>query len=135
MLIAGIYSSPGLAVQSPGPDDEFVVLVHGGSEPADIAGWSLTNRKRDQVDHYRYLFPRFLSNGDPWICEPGGLVVVHTGRGRNSGTASRGESRQFHLFQHRTTRVWADPGDVACLYDRSGRLIAFWELPVVPYHN
>lgn len=132
ILIAGIHApSPSCPDQRPRPNDEFVVLVNDGEGPIGLTGCSLTNRKRDGVDHYRYIFPRFLSNGDPWEVEPGGLVFVYTGRGTNGATATTGEAHQIHLFQHRETTVWADPGDTACLYDRSGHLIATWELPGV----
>ncbi len=126
--IAGIcmhYDSDGDSFR---PHDEYVVLVNTGCAPADLARWSLTNRKHDQVDHYRYLFPRFLSNGDPWLLEPGGMVLLYTGRGANGSTASVGEAPQVHLYQHRPERIWCDPGDTACLYDQGGRLISAFEL-------
>lgn len=129
VVIAGIHSLPGPDGALPYSDDEYIVLVNLGDEPADMRGWSLTNRKQDQVHHYRYLFPRFLSNGDPWELEPGGLILLFTGRGTNGCTATAGEAHQYHLYQHRSSRVWTEPGDTACLYDRSGALITEWELP------
>ncbi|HWI53637.1 MAG TPA: lamin tail domain-containing protein [Symbiobacteriaceae bacterium] len=129
IVVAGIYHHTGSVTAPLAPDEEYVVLVNMGDRPVDMRGWSLTNRKQDQVDHYRYLFPRFLSTGDLWELEPGGLVLLYTGRGTNGATATTGEAHQFHLFQHRTQCVWADPGDTACLYDRSGKLVSEYELP------
>lgn len=128
VVIAGIYSPPADGIGT-AAEGEYVVLVNLGDAPADMRGWSLTNRKQDQTQHYRYLFPRFLSNGDPWELEPGGLILLFTGRGTNGCTATTGEAHQFHLYQHRSTRVWTEPGDTACLFDRSGTLIAEWALP------
>lgn len=127
-VVAGIVSS-GPAGGPPGPSDEFVVLVHPGVEPVTMAGWSLTNRKRDGVDHYRYIFPRFLSNGDLWQVNSGGVVLVYTGRGTNGRTASRGEAHQHQFFQHRAAWIWAEAGDTVCLYDRAGRLVSACAVP------
>lgn len=127
--IVGICSQP--EVEGSITLDEYIVLVHTGTEPVDLRGWSLTNRKQDRVHHYRYLFPRFLSNGDPWLLEPGGMVLLFTGRGTNGSTATAGEAHQFHLYQHRPTRIWLDEGDTACLYDRDGRLVDALALPGV----
>lgn len=130
VVIVGIYRPDG-AGDSSGTADEYVVLVNMGDEAADLRGWSLTNRKADQQDHYRYLFPRFMSNGDPWELEPGGLVFIFTGRGTNGCTATVGEAHQFHLYQHRQEAIWQEPGDIACLYDRKAQLQSWWELPGV----
>ncbi|HWI64356.1 MAG TPA: lamin tail domain-containing protein [Symbiobacteriaceae bacterium] len=129
VVVAGIYHPNGPVSAPQGPDEEYVVLVNMGAAPVDMRGWSLTNRKQDQVDHYRYLFPRFLSNGDLWELEPGGLILLYTGRGTNGCTGTTGEAHQFHLYQHRADWVWAEPGDMACLYDRSGKLVSTYELP------
>jgi hypothetical protein len=131
ILIAGVYTGPGPEGVAPTEWDEYVVLVNVGDGPADLRGWSLTDRKPDQVNHYRYMFPRFLSNGDPWELEPGGLVLLFTGRGTNGCTGSAGEARQYHLFQHRSRCIWQDPGDTVCLYDRTGVLVSAFELPQV----
>lgn len=129
VVVAGIHhhNSPVCAPQ--GPDEEYLVLVNMGEAPVDLRGWSVTNRKQDQVDHFRYLFPRFLANGDPWELEPGGLILLFTGRGTNGCTASSGEAHQFHLYQHRNTWVWAEPGDTACLYNRAGKLVSAYGIP------
>jgi hypothetical protein len=131
VVIAGIYSEPDTDPEPPQSDHEYVVVVNVGDEPVDLRGWSLTNRKQDQVHHFRYLFPRFLSNGDPWELAPGGMVFLHTGRGTNGGTATTGESHQYHLYQHRGTRIWVEPGDVACLHNREGQLVSSLETPGV----
>ncbi|HYF93606.1 MAG TPA: lamin tail domain-containing protein [Symbiobacteriaceae bacterium] len=135
IVVAGVWhhSDPFSAPQA--PEEEYVVLVNTGDAPVNLRGWSLTNRKQDQVDHYRYLFPRFLSNGDLWELEPGGLILLYTGRGTNGATATTGEAPQIHLYQHRETFVWEDAGDTACLYDRSGRLVSSYELPDAGVRN
>ncbi|HEY3364414.1 MAG TPA: lamin tail domain-containing protein [Symbiobacteriaceae bacterium] len=131
VVIAGSYSEPDFGCP-PASHEEYVVLVNMGDRSVDMRGWSLTNRKRDDsAHHYRYHFPRFLSNGDPWIVEPGGMIILYTGRGTNGCTGSVGEARQFHLFQHRLAQIWQDAGDMVCLYDRHERLIHWWELPGV----
>ncbi len=107
------------------------MLVNTGSEPVDMRGWSLTDRKRDRADHYRYFFPRFLANGDPWMLEPGGLIFVYTGRGIGGRTATAGEAHHILLFQHRDRAIWQEPGDLACLFDRSGALVDAMRLPGV----
>jgi hypothetical protein len=131
VTIAGIYSGRWLEGPGPGAEDEYVVLVNTGDEPAEMQGWSLTNLKCDQLDHYRYMFPRFLSNGDAWALAPGGMILLYTGRGTNGCTATAGEARQFRFFQHRLAWIWEEPGDTACLYDRDRQLVTTWALPEV----
>ncbi|HYF79144.1 MAG TPA: lamin tail domain-containing protein [Symbiobacteriaceae bacterium] len=129
IVVAGIHHHADPRSATLAPEEEYVVLVNMGGEPVDLRGWSLTNRKQDQVDHFRYLFPRFLSNGDPWELTPGGLILLYTGRGTNGATATEGEAPQFRMFQHRAACIWGDPGDTACLYDKKGQLVASYELP------
>lgn len=128
--VAGVFSD--VAESDPRSLDrsEFVLLVNTGDEPADLAGWSLTNLKPDQQHHFRYLLPRFLSNGESWSLAPGGLAIIYTGRGTNGATNTAGEARQFHLYQHRSDPIWRDPGDRVCLSDRAGRVVAAWDLPL-----
>jgi len=130
VCIAGMYSRPGSVSPPVASDDEYVVIVNIGGVPIDLTRWSLTTRKRDGLDHFRYLFPRFLSNGDLWLLDPGGLVFVHTGRGSNGRTLTSGEANQIHLYQHRPSRIWDEAGDSACLFDRSGKFVAASALPV-----
>lgn len=129
MRIAGIFSSPEPEPAS-GRSNEFVVLVHTGDKPVSLRGWSLTSRKPDQQHHFRYLFPRFLANGDPWEVEPGGMVFIHTGRGTGGFTGGGQEPRQFQFYQHRSVCIWQE-GDTACLYNQSGHLVDLFHLPEV----
>lgn len=131
VVIAGVYSDLSGEEVPPLESAEFVVLVNLGDEPANLRGWSLTNRKHDQADHFRYLFPRFLSNGDLWELEPGGVLFLYTGRGTSGCTATAGEAHQYHFYQHRTARIWVEPGEMACLYDRAGNLVSSCQLPRV----
>lgn len=130
VCIAGMYSRPGPANTPVASDDEYVVLVNTGEAPIDLTRWSLTTRKRDGLDHFRYLFPRFLSNGDLWLLDPGGLVFIHTGRGSNGRTSTCGEANQIHLYQHRPACIWDEAEDSACLYNRAGNFVASSVLPV-----
>lgn len=130
--IAGVFSD--VDADDPRSLDvaEYVVLVNTGEEPVALASWSLTNLKADQVHHFRYLFPRFLSNGHSWSLDPGGMIIVYTGRGTNGSTATLGEAGQYHLYQHRPAPIWVDPGDRVCLSDRTGKIITAFNLPVAP---
>lgn len=131
VVIAGIYSESDFMDCPPASDDEYVVLVNLSNRSVDMRGWTLTNLKReDSAHHFRYHFPRFLSNGDPWVLEHGGMILLYTGRGTNGCTGTSGEARHYRLFQHRLTPIWRDAGDMVCLYDKSDRLIHWWELPV-----
>lgn len=129
--VAGVFSDVEESDPRALSRSEFVVLINTGDEPADLAGWSLTNLKPDRQHHFRYLLPRFLSNGEPWSLSPGGLAIIYTGRGTNGATCTAGEARQFHFYQHRSAPIWRDPGDRVCLSDRHGRLVATLDLPLV----
>lgn len=130
IVIAGVYSHPMGEGLSPDATDEYVVLINTGERPIDMRGWSLTNLRRDRVHHYRYLFPRFLSNGENWALAPGGMILLYTGRGANGCTASAGEAPQYHLYQHRVQLIWTDPGDTACLHDLAGKVVSWCSLSV-----
>ncbi|MFZ5814965.1 MAG: lamin tail domain-containing protein [Bacillota bacterium] len=130
--IAGVFSGVDESDPRSLSVDEFVVLVNTGAEPAQLAGWSLSKLKTDQRHHFRYIFPRFMSNGESWVLEPGGMVILYTGRGTNGATATEGEAHQYHLYQHRSAPIWVDPGDRVCLQDRTGRVMATLDLPVAP---
>lgn len=130
--IAGVFSDVDGSDARSLDVDEYVVLVNTGDEPAPLSGWSLTNLKADQVHHFRYLFPRFMSNGESWTLEPGGLVLVYTGRGTNGTTATNGEAGQYHLYQHRSASIWVDHGDRICLNNRAGKVMTALNVPVVP---
>ncbi len=130
--IAGVFSDVNDADPRSLAVDEYVVVVNTGDEAVSLAGWSLTDLKADGVHHYRYLFPRFLSNGEHWMLAPGGMILLYTGRGRNGATGTAGEACHVHLYQHRTGAIWRDPGDRVCIVDRVGRIRAALELPVIP---
>lgn len=130
--IAGVFSDVDACDPRSLDVDEYVVLVNTGDEPAAMSGWSLTNLKADQMHHFRYLFPRFLSNGDAWALEPGGMAILYTGRGTNGATATAGEASQYHFYQHRSGAIWVDPGDRVCLNDRAGKVVTAFDLPVAP---
>lgn len=130
--IAGVFSDVDECDPQSLDVDEYIVLVNTGEEPVKLCGWSVTNFKADQLHHFRYLFPRFLSNGEPWGLEPGGMAIIYTGRGTNGATASASEAPQVHLYQHRSAPIWVDPGDRVCLNDRSGKVMAAFDLPVAP---
>lgn len=130
--IVGVFSETGESDSGLRDLDEYVVLVNTGDAPVSISGWSLTNLKTDHLHHFRYLFPRFLSNGEFWALEPGGMVIVYTGRGRNGATATTGEARQYHLYQHRCEPIWVGSGERVCLSDRTGKIVSGFDLPVAP---
>jgi len=130
--IVGVFSDVDEADPRSLDTDEYVVLVNVANEPVSLSGWSLTNLKTDGLHHFRYLFPRFLSSGESWVLEPGGMLLLYTGRGSNGATATPGEARQVHLYQHRTMAIWVEPGDQVCLIDRTGGLHASFGLPVAP---
>jgi hypothetical protein len=125
VVIAGVYSQT--EGGPPAPGNEYVVLINTSDWPISLTGWSLTNLKRDRVHHYRYLFPRSLSDGSDWTFAPGNMAIVHTGRGRS---CRMGES-QYYLYQHRTVSVWAEQGDVVCLHDRNGLVVSSFVVPGV----
>lgn len=130
--IAGVFSDVERCDPRSLDANEYVVLVNTGEEPVSMSGWSMTNLKADQLHHFRYLFPRFLSDGKSWILEPGGMIIIYTGRGTNGATASAGEAPQYHLYQHRSEPIWVDAGDRVCLHDRAGKVVSAFALPLAP---
>lgn len=124
IVIAGIYSRSAEG-RPPAPGDEYVVLINTGDMPVSLAGWSLTNLKPDRIHHYRYHFPRWLSDGCDWQLAPGSMAIVYTGRGCS---CSVGED-QFHLYQQRDVQVWTEHGDLVCLQNPSGEVVSSFTVP------
>lgn len=83
---------------------EYARLFNRSEGPIEISGWQLC----DAAEHCH----RF-SHGT--TINPGEHIVLYSGTGKDS-------SNEFHMGSSRA--VWNNDGDVATLYDNSGRMIA-----------
>jgi hypothetical protein len=82
---------------------ETVTLRNDGLATVDITRWSLA----DASDKNLFTFPSF-------VLPPGGIAVVHSGRGSPSGP---------DFYWGKTTGIWNDAGDTATLRDATGTTI------------
>ncbi len=85
---------------------ETVTIRNDGLATVDITRWTLSDAGGKNV----FLFPSL-------ILPPGGVVVVHSGRGSPMAT---------DLFFNKNTGIWNDTGDTATLRDASGAAISVY---------
>ncbi len=89
------------------PNGEYAVLANTSDEAINIGGWRLCEKAGKC-----YTFPVGAR------LEPGKSARVYTGQGQSGGEA-------HYMGQRRA--VWNNAGDVASLYDASGRLALRYE--------
>ena len=96
------YNTPGpdLPVTNAKLNREFVTLKNTGTTSRDLTGWTV----EDLAGHV-YTFGHFT-------LKPGGKVVIHTGKGRNTAT---------DVYWGRGYYVWNNTGDKAKLHNAAGR--------------
>jgi len=83
--------------------DEWVKIRNTGSSSVSLSGWKMV----DDGNKHTYTFGSFTLS-------PGSTVVLHTGKGTNTAT---------DLYWGSGSPIWNNDGDVASLYDASGRLV------------
>lgn len=82
--------------------DEWVKITNSGSSPVTMTGWKVT----DDGAKHAYIF-------SPFILSPGATVTLYSGKGSDTAT---------ELYWS-VTYVWNNGGDIAKLYDASGKLV------------
>lgn len=83
--------------------DEWVKIRNTGSSSASLSGWKMV----DEGNKHTYTFGSFTLS-------PGSTVTLYTGKGTNTAT---------DLYWGSGSPIWNNDGDVASLYDASGRLV------------
>lgn len=83
--------------------DEWVKIRNTGSSSVSLSGWKMV----DDGNKHTYTFGSFTLS-------PGSTVTLHTGKGTNAPT---------DLYWGSGSPIWNNDGDVASLYDASGRLV------------
>lgn len=83
---------------------ETVTVRNDGLATADLTRWTLADSSGKNV----FTFPAYS-------LAPGGVVVIHSGRGSPSGT---------DLYWGKTVGIWNDRGETATLRDASGAVIS-----------
>jgi hypothetical protein len=103
MIFKIYYDSPGADTGSNSSiNAERIVLKNPSSRRIDLQGWTVR-------DAHRHVY-RFSDTYHLW---PGRTVVLHSGRGTDSGR---------HLYWGRTRYVWNNTTDTAKLRSPAGRL-------------
>jgi hypothetical protein len=83
---------------------ETVTIRNDGLATIDITRWTLTDASGKNL----FTFPSLA-------LAPGGIAVVHSGRGGPSGA---------DYYWGKTTSIWNDTGDIATLRDATGAVIS-----------
>lgn len=85
---------------------ETVTIRNDGLATVDITRWTLADASGKNL----FIFP-------PLALLPGGIMVVHTGRGVASGP---------DLYWGKATGIWNDAGDTATLRDATGAVVSVY---------
>jgi hypothetical protein len=88
---------------------EMVTIRNDGLTTVDITHWTLADASGKNL----FTFPSLT-------LAPGGIVVVHSGRGVASGA---------DYYWGKTVGIWNDTGDAATLRDASGAVISTYKYP------
>ena len=88
---------------------ETVTIRNDGLATVDITRWTLADASGKNL----FTFPSLALT-------PGGIAVVHSGRGVPSGA---------DYYWGKTTGIWNDTGDTATLRDASGAVISTYKYP------
>jgi len=83
---------------------ETVTVRNDGLATVDITRWSLADASGKNL----FIFPSF-------VLPPGGIAVVHSGRGSPSGP---------DFYWGKATGIWNDAGDTATLRDATGAIVS-----------
>jgi len=84
--------------------DEWVKISNTGSSPVSLTGWKI----KDKGSKHTYTFPSYTLT-------PGATVTLYTEKGTNTAT---------ELYWQLGSPIWNNDGDIAHLYDDSGKLIS-----------
>ena len=103
-------------------NDEYVIVVNGGTQIWRLARYSITDELDQQLGTHDYIFPEQLTNGDAWHFEPGAAIFLMTGSGDNVFIADPGAGLppQLHFHWNRTSFVWNNSGDRVYLRHPNG---------------
>ncbi len=88
--------------------DETATIRNDGLTTTDLTRWTLSDSGRNV-----FIFPALT-------LPPGGIVVVHSGRGTTPGT---------DLYWNKNVGVWRDTGDTATLRDAAGTVVSTYTYP------
>ena len=88
---------------------ETVTIRNDGLATVDITRWTLADASGKNL----FTFPSLT-------LAPGGVAIVHSGRGVPTGT---------DFFWGKTTGIWNDTGDTATLRDATGAVISTYKYP------
>ena len=86
--------------------DEWVKITNKGSSPVSLTGWKI----EDDGSKHTYTFPSYTLDS--------GTVTVYTGKGTSAAS---------ELYWGSGSPIWNNDGDVAYLYDDSGKLVSTME--------
>ncbi|MHC1597921.1 MAG: lamin tail domain-containing protein [Methermicoccaceae archaeon] len=87
-------------------NDEYVVISNSGDTPVNLEGWKLKDKARHTYTFYDVTL------------QAGATIKVHTGSGADTGT---------DLYWERSSAVWNNDHDTACLYNEEGELVDSYE--------
>ncbi len=86
---------------------ETVTIRNDGLTTMDLSRWTLADASGKNL----FIFPTMT-------LQPGGVVIVHSGRGSPNGP---------DRYWGKTTGIWNDAGDTATLRDAAGMVVSIFK--------
>lgn len=97
---------------------EYIVLSNNGNKGAKIVDWQISNNTADGWYRELYRFPEKLADDKKWWLDPGELIFVFTGAGKDKFVNKPEQNQpQFHFYMNRLEYLWNQPDSIATLWD------------------
>lgn len=109
-----------------GANDEWVQIVNDGTEEWECQGWTLGIEGTQDARRHAFRLPLAIPNDGWWTLDPGESIYVFAGNGVDEYIADPpgGRRPQFHFYWDREAPAWTASGELACLRDSHGALVA-----------
>jgi hypothetical protein len=103
---------------------EYIVIRNMTKDKKfSFAGWIVSDRTPTGQDTHLFYFPEKV-NGDSWTLDPGELIFLMTGKGKDKFIKADGTHlAQFHFHMQREWFVWNNSGDTAFLRLPDGEFV------------
>lgn len=128
--ITSIHNNPDGKDDTSKLNEEYVVIKNIGNTTVDLQNWVISDWRNGQQYFHKYEFSHFLSNGLSWTFEPGEVIFLFTGYGKDVFVdKSVDYPPQFHLYFNNGWFIWNNTGDTAILYDAYGTIVSQLTVP------
>lgn len=109
-------------------NQEYLVITNNGLTSTNMSGWQISCNTDGWYKHL-YRFPSTVGDKKRWWLDPGELIFLFTGRGRDKYVGGDGVYHpQFHFYMNCSKFLWNKKSAEAILWDSDTRKISILSL-------